>query len=106
MPSAALAHENYTLGFIPQRASTGIEASTPIANFTLGQATRYIIAGISAESAGTNCTIWVDEGIQCGGQASPLLNSAKNLLAALQELLFLGDVEAECVAKAIITLGQ
>ncbi|CAK0762005.1 hypothetical protein CVIRNUC_002914 [Coccomyxa viridis] len=46
----------------------GIEASTPIANFTLGQATRYIIAGISAESAGTNCTIWVDEGIQCGGQ--------------------------------------
>ena len=104
MPSAALAH--HTLESIPQRASTGIEASTPIANFTLGQATRYIIAGISAESAGTNCTIWVDEGIQCGGQVSLLLNSAKNSSAPLQELLFLGDVEAKCVAKAIITLGQ
>ena len=44
----------------------------PIANFTLGQATRYIIAGITEVSAGTNCTIWVDQGVQCGGQVRPL----------------------------------
>ena len=52
-------------------ASTGIESSSPIGNFTLGQATRYIIAGITEVSAGDNCTIWVDEGVQCGGQARP-----------------------------------
>lgn len=50
------------------RLCAGIEASTPVGNFTIGQATRYIIAGISAESAGDNCTIWVGEGVQCGGQ--------------------------------------
>ena len=43
----------------------------PIANFTLGQATRYIIAGITEVSAGDNCTIWVDQGVQCGGQVRP-----------------------------------
>ena len=53
----------------------GIEASMPIANFTLGQATRYIIAGITEVSAGDNCTIWVDQGVQCGGQVRPLASS-------------------------------
>ena len=52
-------------------AAAGIEASAPISNFTLGQATRYIIAGITEVSAGDNCTIWVDEGVQCGGQVRP-----------------------------------
>lgn len=49
-------------------SAAGIESSAPISNFTLGQATRYIIAGITEVSAGDNCTIWVDEGVQCGGQ--------------------------------------
>lgn len=62
-------------GLTPVVLFTGIEASSPIANFTLGQATRYIIAGISAESAGDNCTIWVDEGVQCGGQVRPMPSS-------------------------------
>ena len=77
MQSIALAH--HTFDFVSHLVVAGIEASTPIANFTLGEATRYIIAGISAESAGTNCTIWVDEGIQCGGQVSHVPNNAKYL---------------------------
>jgi hypothetical protein len=44
-----------------------IEASRPISNYTVGQATMAIIEGISVQPAGTNCSIWVEEGVQCGG---------------------------------------
>lgn len=50
----------------------GIEDALPITNFTVGQATRYIIESISARGAGSDCLIWVPEGVQCGGKVGPL----------------------------------
>ncbi len=52
-----------------------IEATRPIGNYTVGQATKAIVAGIAVESAGTNCSIWVEEGVQCGGKV-PLMSAA------------------------------
>lgn len=33
----------------------------------MGEATQAIIDGIAVQGAGTNCSIWVEEGVQCGG---------------------------------------
>ena len=44
-----------------------IEAKRPIGNYTVGQATQAIIEGIAVQPAGTNCSVWVEEGVQCGG---------------------------------------
>lgn len=57
---------NGLLSWLPMIAD--IEDAAPIANFTAGQISKYIIESISSRSAGANCLIWVSEGIQCGGK--------------------------------------
>ena len=65
-------------------AAAAIEATRPIGNYTVGQATRAIVAGIAVESAGTNCSIWVEEGVQCGGKVRAAERQAPLSLSILK----------------------